>query len=436
MWLERESNPRHYSPLFTGARYRYHGPLETSLTWELFPIIFPTMASVFKRPGSPFLFCSYRASDGRWVKKTTKQTTRIKAMEFALRLSEAETSGLRKTLTTNQARKLFNEVLERVGDDPLESFTIKGWIYEWLKGKTSLTRSTAERYGKPLRDFVDHLEARADLPLPAASPKDVRSFRDSQRTAGRAATTVNFSHKALSSVFESARRQNLITANPCHAVDYLPTHAEKVEKGTFTPAEISKLLAACPTNEKVKKAGSSADWKGVITLGFYTGLRLNDCLSLKWGNVDLQGKVIKITPQKTVATGKKLMIPMHSEVEEFLLKHSADKRDSDPVFPTVHKLSVGGNRGASRTFSGIMGTAGLTSGTLRKKAGDAGHAVAERSFHSLRHSIVTALSKAGVAVELRSKIVGHSSDKQNLHYTHAEVEQLRVAIDKMPALPG
>lgn len=407
-----------------------------SLTGEVFPIFFPIMASVFKRPGSEFYFCSYRASDGRWVKKTTKQTNRTKAMEFALRMAEAEKAGLHATLTTAHARKLFNEALERVGDEPLAGFTVKGWITEWLEGKkASLTSSTAERYGKPLRDFIDHMGARGDLPLSAVNPKDIRTFRDSQRKDGRAAATCNFSHKALASVFEAARRQNLITANPCHAVDYLPTHHEKVEKGTFSPAEVSKLISACKRSEKLKKADSSADWQGVITLGFYTGMRLSDCLSLTWGNVDLPGRVITFIERKNARKGKRLTIPMHSEVEEFLLNHPAGKRDADPVFPSIQGLGTGGNRGASRTFASIMETAGLAKATLRQKAGEAGHAVSEHTFHSLRHSLATALSKAGVMVEARNKITGHSDDKIGQHYTHVDVEQLREAIDKMPSLP-
>jgi len=357
-------------------------------------------------------------------------------MEFALRMAEAEKAGLHATLTTAHARKLFNEALERVGDEPLAGFTVKGWINEWLEGKkASLTSSTAERYGKPLGDFIDHMGVRGDLPLAAVNPKDIRTFRDAQRKAGRAAATCNFSHKALASVFEAARRQNLISANPCHAIDYLPTHQEKVEKGTFSATDVSKLIAACTKNEKLKNADSSADWQGVITLSFYTGMRLNDCLSLKWGNVDLPGKVITFIPQKTASTGKKLTIPMHLEVEEFLLKHPAGKRDADPVFTKLHKLSIGGNRGASRTFSGIMETAGLASGTLREKAGDAGHSVSSHSHHSLRHSLATALSKAGVMAEQRNKITGHSDDRMAQHYTHVQIEELRGAIDKMPSLP-
>jgi integrase len=389
-----------------------------------FPTILPTaMASIFKRPHSPFWFCSYRSGDGRWLKKSTKQTDRRKAIDFCLKLDQAEQAALARTLTTAQARRLFNEVLERVGDEPLEDFTIREWALEWLKGKeTSHAQSTAERYRKPVQDFVAHLVKRADLPLRAANPKDVRSFRDALRRDGRAAATVNFAHKAIASVFEAARRQGFIDANPAHAVDYLPTHPERVEKGTFSPEEVASCIAAAP----------SEDWRGAILLGYFAGLRLRDSVSLAWGNVDLPSRALSLIPRKTARTGKKLLIPMHPQLEEFFLKHPLGKRDSDPIFPSLYRLSVGGNRGASRTFQSIMAKAGVASGTLREKAGKSGRNVAERSFHSLRHTYITALSTAGVAIELRQKLGGHTSEGQSLHYTHPEFAALRNAIEKLP----
>src|SRR4029453_11862759 len=93
------------------------------------------MASIFRRTRSPFWFCSYRAGDGRWLKKSTKQTDRRKAMEFCMRLEQAEQAALSRTLTTAQARKLFNEVLERSGDEPLDNFTVEGWLHEWTTTK-------------------------------------------------------------------------------------------------------------------------------------------------------------------------------------------------------------------------------------------------------------------------------------------------------------
>lgn len=385
------------------------------------------MASLHKDPRgkSPYWYAAFYGADGSRCFKSTKTSDRRQATRICTEWESAALRARKKTLTTAQVRSVFNEILEQSGDEPLESLTIGEWMAEWLATKkSSHAPSTWERYRKPVEDFIAHLGSRAALPLRAATSKDIRKFRDDQRGAGRAAATVNFSHKALASAFEAAKRQAYIEANPCHAVDYLPTHEEKVEKGTFTAKEVSALLGAA----------NSRDWQGVILVGYYTGLRLSDCLSLTWASVDLQARVLKVTPKKTVRRGVKLEIPMSLDLEEFLIAHPVGKRDTDPVFPSLAKLSAGGNRGGSRLFQRIMKDAGLESGSLRGAAGEAGRAVAERSFHSLRHSYITALSSAGVAVEIRQKLVGHSSAEQNLHYTHAELATLRTAVESLPRI--
>ena len=387
------------------------------------------MASLHKDPKgrSPYWYAAFYGADGSRRFKSTKTSDRRQATRICTGWESAALRARKRSLTTAQVRSVFNELVEQSGDDSLESFTIGDWMAEWLTTKkASHAPATWERYRKPVEDFVAHLGTRATLPLRAATSKDIRKFRDEQRAAGRAAATVNFSHKALASAFEAAKRQAYIEANPCHAVDYLPTHEEKVEKGTFMAKEVSELV----------QVTNSSDWQGVILVGYYTGLRLSDCLSLKWASVDLQARVLKVTPKKTARTGKKLEIPMSPDLEDFLLAHPIGKSESEPVFPSLAKLSVGGNRGASRQFQQIMQSAGLASGTLRDASGESGRAVAERSFHSLRHSYITALSSAGVAVEVRQKLVGHSTAEQNLHYTHAEFSALRTAVESLPRISG
>jgi integrase len=386
------------------------------------------MASLHKDPRgrSPYWYAAFYGADGSRCFKSTKTSERKKALRICLEWEAAAMKARKGILTAAQVRSVFNEILEQTGDEALENFSISEWMKEWLAAKkASHAPATCERYRKPIEDFLIHLGPRAKLPLRAATAKDIRKFRDDQRAAGRAAATVNFSHKALASAFEAAKRQAYIEANPCHAVDYLPTHEEKVEKGIFTARDVSALLRA---------AKESRDWQGVILLGYYTGLRLADCLSMKWASVDFQARLFRVTPRKTARTCKKLEIPMSPDIEEFLMNHPVGRRDTDPVFPSIAKLSVGGNRGASRLFKRIMLDAGLESGTLRNAAGSSGRAVAERSFHSLRHSYITALSKAGVAVEVRQKLVGHSSAEQNLHYTHAEISALRAAVESLPRI--
>ncbi len=205
------------------------------------------MASIFKRPRSPYYFCSYRSGDGRWLKKSTKQTDRRKAMEFCHRLEEAERAALSHTLTTAQARKLFNEILERAGDEPLDNFTVEDWLSEWVASKrVSRGEKTATRYEKPVKDFLAHLGKRSRLPLRAVTPKDIRSFRDEERKLGKSPVTANLAHKIIASALGAAVKMGYMLTNPATAVDSLSTHEAKAQKETFTLEEIAKLLKRRP----------------------------------------------------------------------------------------------------------------------------------------------------------------------------------------------
>ena len=182
-------------------------------------------------------------------------------------------------------------------------------------------------------------------------------------------------------------------------------------------------------------AAPSDDWRGVILLGALAGMRLGDALRLKWGNVDLQAGAITFTPSKTARLGKKLTMPIHPEVEAFLLKHPTGASDGSPLFPSLANLSTAGKSGASMAFRRIMERASVGAGVARRaKEGGAGRNVSARSFHSLRHSFVTGLAHANVSVELRQKLAGHTSEEQSLHYTHPQFAALRAAIEKLPGL--
>jgi len=55
-------------------------------------------------------------------------------------------------------------------------------------------------------------------------------------------------------------------------------------------------------------------------------------------------------------------------------------------------------------------------------------------FHSFRHALTSIMANAGVPVEVWQKFTGHASAEMNQHYTHHEIETLRAAVGKLPAL--
>ena len=99
-----------------------------------------------------------------------------------------------------------------------------------------------------------------------------------------------------------------------------------------------------------------------------------------------------------------------------------------PVFPTL-----AGKSGLSMQFKRIMEHAGIR-GRLLREANGAGRSRSSLTFHSLRYSFNSALANAGVSQEIRQKLTGHASAEMNQHYTHHEIETLRAAVGKLPAL--
>jgi len=397
-----------------------------------------TMATVFKRKESPFYVCSYRDADGRWLKKSTKQRNRAKALEVALTLERAEAAALAGNLTQARARELVSEVLERTTGESLIVTTVEGWLCDWLRGKEiAKSAATHEKYASTVEAFITHLGPKAKQNITAIAPRDLASFRDALIAAGRHPHTVRDFLKILSIPFNAARRQGLITINPVEAVEG-PARLKgdsSGEKAVFTPEQVAKLMETAvathngkPDGIPVYKAGK--DWQGVILTAYLTGARLQDVCNLTWNSVDLPGKTLAFVTRKT---GKKTVVPLHPELEAYLLTLDAPDSGQAFVFPKLAGQDTGGKFGLSMTFARIMARAKITGEVLHeRKEGSKGRTVNSLTFHSLRHSFNSAMANAGVSQELRMKLTGHADSATNTGYTHHELEPLRRAVESIP----
>ena len=375
------------------------------------------MATLLKdsRNRSPYWICSYRAADGRWLKKSTKQTDKKNAMEVCLTLERAENAAKSGMLTEQRAKKLIGDVLERCTGEKIGRYSIKEWLEHWLELKAKVRAdATMARYKQVVKDFVESLGSRADLPLTHLSSKDVLSYRDGLLANRRLAQTANHSVKIVSAALNTALRQQHIVRNPALAVEHVK--AQIAVKGTFTLDQVRKLVAA-----------ATDDWKGAILLGFYTGTRISDVAKMRWESIDLQNKLIRFTPSKT---GRPLEIPLHRELERELLKRPGIGKAY--VFPSLAKVKgTGGRYGLSGQFAAIMKQAGINPGVIKQRD-DGARAVSSLSFHSLRHTFASELANHSVNEETRMKLTGHTTRDTHAGYTHFEQALLRTAIDVLP----
>jgi integrase len=375
------------------------------------------MASVHKRPNSKYWHAAFRDSNSRLILRSTKCTDRSKALVTAFEFERAANLAKAGNLIEAQARKVVADIMERAGsEETLRAPSVADYLNQWLKSKqTRKAVNTGNRYRVAVEKFLTVLGDRQKKPLTALTARDVERYMDSRTKEKLAPRTIVLCVKVIRTALNAARRQGLIPTNPAEAVE-LPK-VRGVERGTFTPAEVKMLVDT-----------AEGEWKTLILLAYYTGVRLSDCCRMTWADVDMSADTLTYTQAKT---GEKVTVPLHGDLLTHLNKLAST--DKPQVFIMAHMagLKPGGRHGLSEGFKRIMRSAGLDLQTVK---GAGIRQQSKRTFHALRHSFTSALANQGVASELRMKLTGHKTESVHRGYTHHEIEKLRSAVQKIPSL--
>jgi integrase len=370
------------------------------------------------RNRSPFWYACYTTADGRRLKKSTKETNQAKAKLIAEALQSAENMAAERTLTAVRTRKLLSEVLQRVSGERLHVFTMREWFEQFTKKKRkSKSQKTALRYDQMMNEFVTFLGPRADLNIAAIAEKEILDFRDHHEAKGLASGTLNLDITVLSAAFNAALKQGHVSVNPCAGID--PLKDKTTHKKTFTPEQVSALLSA-----------AEGDWRGVILVGFYSGMRLNDACNLRWRDIDLVSPIKTITyePRKT---GEAVTVAIHPTLEDYLLSLPASDEEDVFLFPSLAQRKNVSS--LSKAFRKIMQQAQIAQSVMRERK-EKGRSVYSHSFHSLRHSFSTILANNNVSEEVRMRLTGHTTRDVHQKYTHHDLEVFQAAIGVLPRL--
>jgi integrase len=416
------------------------------------------MASIYKRAGSEKWQCQFYAIDPETgilskVRKSTGQTNKKLAQQFAdeqerlhkvviqagtnnamrakLIFAEAVAEIERETFTAPIARQYVSKLLALATGEEMTSYTLESWSNEWLRRKArESSKATMARYNSHRNALLEWLgPKRSKRPLEALTSQEARKWREHLQDGGRTGKTILSYTKDAGAIYRAAIREGLVSFNPFTALEAIDT-SDSLERKPFTGEEVGKLIAAAPTEE----------WRGLILVAAFTGLRLGDAARLRWSSVDLEAKRISLIPSKTQKKKREVRIPIQPDLLTYLLAAPvADDSPDAPVFPTLAGLNIGDRAGLSQTFNKIMATAGVDRGKPSRQIEEgaergAGRVTWERGFHSLRHTFTTWLRTAGVSEEDRMALTGHSTRDSHAIYSHADEEVLRKAIEKLPNL--
>jgi integrase len=386
------------------------------------------MASLRRKPRSPYFFACFTGPDGRRRQISTKCSERKKAQAIAERFEQAAKLGAEGRLAQMQAQRIVSEIYQVTSGETLPAASARKFLLDWAQSRQVDTAPrTGQAYSQVARAFITSLGAKADKDLTMVTKGDVANFRNevAKRTS---VANANKHHKYLRIALGAAVKEGFLQDNPAAKLDILKRNrANEVERRPFTVEELKAVLA-----------NASGEWQGLVKFGLYTGQRLKDIARLTWSNVDLEKKELRFTTSKT---SKRMHLSLAAPLCEYLQDLPAGDEPAAPLFPLSAKIAhnQNGDSRLSHQFHAILVSCGLAKPRTKAATGK-GRSLKrnlnELSFHSLRHTATSLFKNAGVPESVVMAIIGHESKSISREYTHVPIDTMREAMEKLPKLPS
>ena len=197
---------------------------------------------------------------------------------------------------------------------------------------------------------------------------------------------------------------------------------------------------------------ASGETKLLLALGIYTGLRMGDCCTLKWDEVEFARNRILRIPNKTADNEKAVSVPLFHTLRDMLLD-AAQTSKGIYVLPEAAETYTSRSTAITDRIQRLFWRAGIdchAPGTGEQiKRDDKGNpirnsggnvvlestgkrAVVQCGFHSLRHTFVSLCSNAHAPASVVQAIVGHSNPAMTRHYDHPSQLEAAKAIAQLP----
>ena len=360
-------------------------------------------------------------ADGRWEATITIPSQggkRQRRSFFARTRAEVAKKLVTALKATNEGTTL-----------PAERQTVGAYLQDWLRTKeASLRPESFRRYREACEIHLIPTVGR--VRLSRLTPPEVQTAYAKLREKGLSGTTLRLIHGVLHTALDDAVRSEVLTRNVSDLVD-APRRSTR-DSAPLRPEDAAKLL----------EAARGDPLEAFYITALTTGLRLGELQALRWHEVDLDRRRLRVvaTYQGTVEgkpsfgepkTGhSKRTVHLSGLAAEALRKHRSMQlelrlkagpawRDYDLVFASSAGMPLDGNNLRARSFARLVARAGLP----------------PMRVHDLRHAAATLLMAEGVSIKAISEMLGHSDVRTTLRiYAHVlptAQEQAANAWDRM-----
>lgn len=320
---------------------------------------------------------------------------------------------------TEVKEKLLQIKAKIISPETESGLTVKELFTEWLSAKQTQTK--ASTYANYAFKAEKHLiPAFGSLKIEKLSPSKVYEFIMEKRSKG-------LSNKYISDLIIVLKNMTRYAAKVHHCVNPIANvelpKKEKHELDLYNKSEQNRLKSALLTDMDITKLA--------IMLALFTGVRIGELCGLKWADIDLAAKTIRIerTIQRIRVRGKanrtELVVSTPKShfsmrtipLPAFLVRMlKAFKPSNTDAFIVTGNSKLPDPRTMQYRFKALLIKIELR--TL--------------NFHSLRHLFATNCVELGFDVKTLSEILGHSSIEITLNrYVHSSIERKRQCMDML-----
>jgi len=291
----------------------------------------------------------------------------------------------------------LKSVAEKILSDRLEEVR-RGLYCESIPRKTSfstLADDLLQDYRINRRRSTRDTEIRIKLHLgyfqnrlaSAITTDMVKEYILHRRAEGATDGTIHNECTILKRMFNLAFRAGKIARVP-----YIPVpRSANVRKGFLERDGYEPLMAALPIY-----------WKPLVQMAYCTGMRKGELLSLRWENVDLPNRLVRLNAGET-KNGEARVVPVGDDLAN-ALRAQLQLRDTQfPDCPLVFFRVVKTKRNPVPSWRPIVDIR-KSFETASKKVGLPG-----LIFHDLRRSAIRNIVRAGVHERVAMRISGHKT---------------------------
>jgi len=278
---------------------------------------------------------------------------------------------------------------------------------KFIQFEKGLSSNTTSAYKNDLKQYFDFLK-KINKTIHNVSPEDLTEFLWQLKQNNLSSNSIYRKSSCLTQFYKFLLSEGLTTNNPTEFL--IKPKLQKKLPQVLTVEEVDRLLNYIP-----KKKFNDIRNKAMIELLYATGLRVSELVNLKFDQVDLQNKFIRVIgkggKERIVLLNKKSIEALKEWLKVREKKFFGKLSSEYDIYIFLSKLGKPISRiDFWEQLKNYVRNAGISKNV---------------SPHTLRHSFATHMLKYGADLRVVQELLGHSDISTTQIYTQLDRQHLK-----------